>query len=99
MLVAEFVRSQHSSREFFADAERKRHRAEKANAELRSELALARQELALVRAQALPARRAPAGKPALTKTSARKKTGSGAAVGAHGGRRGWSSRGGSSYTS
>ena len=79
------MRSQHFFREFFADAEHKRHRAEKANAELRDELALARQELALVRAQALPARRAPAGKPAPAKTPARKKPDSGAAVGAHGG--------------
>mmetsp|Transcript_70949 Transcript_70949/g.160558 ORF Transcript_70949/g.160558 Transcript_70949/m.160558 type:complete len:329 (+) Transcript_70949:287-1273(+) len=85
VLVAEFVQSQHLFREFLPDAERIQHSAEAANAELRGELALARQELALVRAQALPARRAPTGKPAPAKKPARKKPSSGAAVGAHGG--------------
>ena len=63
MLTAELVRSQLFFREFVVNAERKRHRAEAANAKLRGKLTLANEELALVRAQA-PSRRPGAGREA-----------------------------------
>ena len=85
MLVAELVRNNHFLRVRLAYAERKQDLAETAIVELRGKLALANAALALVRAQAPPAGRAPAGKPAPAKKSARKKPESGAAVGARGG--------------
>ena len=70
MLVAELLQNNHFLRERLVDSERKQYLAEAAIAELRGKLAHA--ELALVRGQAPPAGRAPAGKPAPAKRQRRR---------------------------
>ena len=72
-------------RERLANTERKQDFAEAAAAAAQDKPSFVHAELKLARAQAPPAGRMPAGKPAPAKTPARRKPDSGAAVGTHGG--------------